>query len=73
MLPSFKEYLKYMHTEKKERCIKNGNIIDKVISYKLLIDELFDLQDQVNKDSTIYINDIAKEIATTYLIELYDW
>ena len=48
----------------------HSNENNKVITYALLIDELFDHQDDVIKDSDMYIIDTAKEIATAFLNEL---
>ena len=72
IIPLFKKYIKYMYEEKIEQCIRNGNITNKMIPYKLLIDKLFNLQEEVNIDSTIYMSDVAKEIAKAYLTELHD-
>ena len=44
-LSPIKEYRTYMHTKKTKRYMRNENTTDKVIPYKLLIDELFDPQD----------------------------
>ena len=41
-----------------------------MIPFKLSIDEIFEHQEQVNKDINIYMAEISEEIETAYLKEL---
>ena len=72
ILPPFKYYLKHMREEKTQKHVKNRSTNKKGIPYKLLIDELFDPQDNASKDSAICIAGIANEMCVAFLKEFHN-
>ena len=74
-LPPFDEFLTCKYEEKQQRCTKGlGNNVShiKVVPYKLLIDKLFDLQDETNKQTNDYMSGIIPRMLNTFIKELHD-
>ena len=65
MIPHVREHLKCVHEGETDRCVRDGNSTSKVITCKLLIDGLFEPQEQVTKDINTHMANIEKEIETT--------
>ena len=74
-LPPFNEFLTYKYGKKQQRCIKglgDNTSHVKVVPYKLLIDKLFNPQDEANKQTNDYISDIIPRILNAFIKELHD-